>query len=100
MPTFRTRLAIPRKPRHKIPRRDDSSLVIVQARLYVLQGLISARSENTVPFGAVSASADFVLRILLGIPSATGSQILHLIVQEVDDALCAALLKLPFLEIP
>lgn len=40
----------------------------------------------------------FVLRILLGIPAATCSAVLHLTIDEMDDVLCAALEELPFLE--
>src|SRR5258706_4735847 len=40
----------------------------------------------------------FVLRVLLGIPPATCSAVLHLAIHEVEDVLCAALQELPFLE--
>jgi hypothetical protein len=40
----------------------------------------------------------FVLRILLGIPPATCSAVLHLTIDEIEDVLCAALQELPFLE--
>jgi hypothetical protein len=40
----------------------------------------------------------FVLRILLGIPLATCSAVLHLAIRETEDALCAALQELPRLE--
>ena len=40
----------------------------------------------------------FVLRVLLGMPPATCSGILHLTIQEVKDVLRAALQELPFLE--
>jgi hypothetical protein len=40
----------------------------------------------------------FVLRVLLGIPLATCSAILHLTIHEVEDALCTALQELPLLE--
>jgi hypothetical protein len=40
----------------------------------------------------------FVMRILLGLPTATCSAVLHLTIDEMDDVLCAALQELPCLE--
>jgi len=40
----------------------------------------------------------FILRVLLGITAGTCSNILHLGVEEIEEALCAALQELPLLE--
>jgi len=40
----------------------------------------------------------FVLRVLLGMPLATCSTVLHLAIRETEDVLCAALQELPRLE--
>jgi hypothetical protein len=40
----------------------------------------------------------FVLRVLLGIPPATCSAVLHLTIHEIEEVLCAALQELPLLE--